>query len=583
MTISYTIPPVSDKAKMETSQILTSLEAISRPPKLGTDEYSRWLEQNEFLQFLLNTTSGDIPLYCSLKASYIYAVVIPLRSLKGNYVEDLMKWQSSPSDSWRYGYGFGKRGEPKHFISKPFESNHSKILEKAQPITFLRYFEGKGDKKGYVEVSQFLTHLHGLHFMDERKAYCRLNKDGDIEEVVKILYPSDGGYVTTIEQDVLDFHLFLNRSVLVRFFDRVIYDKEVGLDQRDQQKSDFSDKTNEIYAQRGILSDQKGITNSSWMRGFQIIRNGQPRKVMLARLTGKDLEPKKYETFVAFDWKHKRIAELSCDPRELGSYFVKSDKPFQTSPAFFKPDVLLKYKQDPEKYTLDQRYIGCRNSWSLQSYDINKAGQVFTYLCYLGDLPYTEQLHWKQYNERPKAGISERALKTDFEGDWDLSYEPLSELKYSLEQLSQIKSQFWTCRDMSLYGQLNYVISASIKEWADEIQNLDKLVIEGFNYSYLKKAGESLKCYDPKLGSIKLLDEVLKTKGINAQEIEQIVSPLEEIHFLRTKFLAHASSTTEKDQIRKKIISKYGTLRDHFRNLVEQTDKSIKLLLALRM
>jgi len=491
-----------------------------------------------------------------------------------------MKWQSSPSDSWGYGYSFGKRGEPKHFISKPFDSNYSKILQQAQPITYLRYFEGKSDRKGYVEVSQFLTHLHDLHFMDERKAYCKLNKDGDIEEVIKILYPPEGGYVTTIKQDVLDFHLFLNKAVLVRFFDRVIYDKEAGLDQKDQQQSDFSDATNEIYARRGILYNRNGVATSSWIRGFQVIRNRQPHKVMLAMLTGKDLEPKKYETFIAFDWKHKRIAELSCDPHELGNYFVESDKPFQTSPAFFKPDVLVKYKQDPEKYTLDQRYITCRNSWHLQTYDINEAGQVFTYLCYLGDLPHKEQLHWKQYNENPKAGISERALKTDFKAEWDLSYEPLSELKSSLEELSK-NSELWTCRDSSLFTQLNYVVSDSVKEWSDEIQTLDKLVIEGLNYSYLKKLGQSLKCYDPKLGSIKLLGEVLKAKDINNQAIEQIVSPFGEIQFLRTKFSAHVSDTTEKGQIQGKIITQYGALKNHFRNLVERTDRSIKALLEL--
>ncbi len=218
---------------MDAERILKELESISRLPKLGTEDYHKRLEQNDFLQFLVNTTSGEIPLYCSFKASYVYSVAVPSNSLKGDHVEDLMKWQSSPSGSWGYGYRFGKHGEPKHFISKPFESKYSKILAQAQPITFLRYFEGNGDKKGYVEVSQFLTHLHDLHFVDERKAYCRLNKDGDVEEVIKMSYPPDGGYVTTIKQDVLDFHLFLNRSVLVRFFDRVVYDKEAGLDQKD--------------------------------------------------------------------------------------------------------------------------------------------------------------------------------------------------------------------------------------------------------------------------------------------------------------------------------------------------------------
>ena len=78
-----------------------------------------------------------------------------------------------------------------------------------------------------------------------------------------------------------------------------------------------------------------------------------------------------------------------------------------------------------------------------------------------------------------------------------------------------------------------------------------------------------------------MLGAILKTKGINIQEIGQIVSPLEEIHFLRTKFSAHVSGTAEKTQIRKKIVSQHGTLKDHFRNLVERTDKGVKLLVEL--
>jgi hypothetical protein len=568
---------------MNEEQVLKELESICRLPRLGTEDYSKSLEQNDFLQFLLDTRTGNVLLYCSFKHSFIYSVLIPSRSLKSSYVEDLMEWQSSPGDSWGYGYGFSKRGGLKHFISKPFDSNSSKILARGQPLTFLRYFEGKGDRKGYIEVSQFLTHLHDLHFMDERGAYCRINKDGDIEEVVKTLYPPEGGYITTIKQDVLDFHLFLNKSVLVRFFDRVVYDKEWGLDQKEQQRADFSDEKNEIYARRGILINQKGQAISSWIRGFQVVRNKQPRRVMLSRLTGNDLEPKKYETFICWDWKHERVAELSCAPHELGNYFVESDKPFETSPAFFKPDVLLKYKQDPEKYTLDQRHIKCRNSWHLQTYDVNEAGQVFTYLCYLGDLPHNEQLHWKQYNENPKAGISERALKTDFKAEWDLSYEPLLQLKASLEELSRSKSELWTCRDSSLNTQLNYVVSDSVKEWADEIQTLDKLVVEGFNHQYLKGLSQLLDCYDHTLGSVKLLGAILKAKAISSAEIEQIIAPLEEIQLLRTRFSAHVSGTAEKDQIRKNIITEHGTLKRHFRDLVEKTDKGIKILLELNI
>jgi len=563
---------------MNYQKVLEKLNQISKVPKHGTKAYGKWVEQKEFLQFLLDTSSGEIPLYISFKETYIYSILLPQNVLKGDYVDDLMEWQCSPDSSWGYGYSFSKKGRPKNIsISQPLDSAGSKLLKKATPITFSRHFDGRIERKSYVEVYQQLTHLHDLHFVEEKNAYCRINEDGDIEEVIKIRYPQDE-IIVTIKQDVLDFHMFLAKSVLLRVFDRTICNDWIGFHEESRQESKFRDQKNEIYAGRGILFNKDRLPTASWLRGFQIIRNHQPRKKMIAILTGKSLEPKKYEKFIALDWKHDRIDECSCDPKKLGNYFIKSDKPFSTSPAFFKPEVLLKYKQNPEKYTLDQRHITCRNSWDLQTYDINEAGQVHTYLVYLGQLPYSEQLYWKAFNEKPKAGISKRAFKTDFKAEWDLSYEPLSELKKSLENLGKKKSKLWSCANEDLYRQLNYVVSDSLKEWENEIHDLDKLVIEGFNYSYLKKLSKSLECYSEELGSIKLLGEILKVKKINETGVNEMINPLEEIHFLRTKFVGH-SSGAEANKIREELILKYGDLKSHFRDLLKRTDKAVKLLL----
>ena len=93
------------------------------------------------------------------------------------------------------------------------------------------------------------------------------------------------------------------------------------------------------------------------------------------------------------------------------------------SPVFFNAEVLHKYKADTEKYTLEDRSINCRGTWSLQTYDVNEAGQVHTYLRYLGYLPYKEQLYWQSFNEWPKAALSERAIATDFKGEFHTDYD----------------------------------------------------------------------------------------------------------------------------------------------------------------
>ncbi|WP_019215744.1 hypothetical protein [Legionella tunisiensis] len=116
----------------------------------------------------------------------------------------------------------------------------------------------------------------------------------------------------------------------------------------------------------------------------------------------------------------------------LDSYFTNTGKPFETSPAFFKPEVLSKYKNNPDKYEVTERGISCLGVWTLSPYSINEEGQVHTYIYYLGQLPHKEQLHWKQYNEEPKAGISKIAYNTDFLGQFDEAECPLKSIKKHL-------------------------------------------------------------------------------------------------------------------------------------------------------
>jgi len=203
-------------------------------------------------------------------------------------------------------------------------------------------------------------------------------------------------------------------------------------------------------------------------------------------------------------------------------------------------------------------------------------------LIYLGYLPHSEQLHWKSFNEKPKAKISKRAFTTDFMGKWDLSYELLSALKKALKELEQTKAELWSCANQKLYQQLNYPVTDAVKEWSDEIHTLDMLVVEGLKKPYLKNIATSLNCYDDKLGTIRLLKKILETKGIDNHEVNEIISPLDEIHLLRTKFAGH-SSGKEADGIRKDLIAKQGDLRKHFRNLVEKADKSIKELKRIQL
>ncbi|HUT35502.1 MAG TPA: hypothetical protein VNE39_18585 [Planctomycetota bacterium] len=564
--------------------IVKDLERLSQIPTPGTPEHRKWLQQEEFLQFLLSSVRPEVLLHCQQgpRPTCIRSVILPESALKGDYIAELREWNDFSVGSWSFAYAIGKNRQPKNVrIEAPRVSLGSGILSKAEPIVYTREFAGRTASKSYHEISQRLVHLHDLHWIEERRAYCRLTEDGDIEEIIRI-DDSDERSIITAGEDVIAFHLFATRSVLLRLFERLLFTDVSGMEP-DKEESEVGDPRNELFARRCLFLDGKGTPTVSMVRGFQIIRCTHPRKKMIAMLTGKTTEPKEYERFVAWDFKHKEVAECSCDPEELGNYFEPSDKPFGMSPAFFKPDVLLRYKQDPEKYELGAGYISCRGSWALRPYDINDAGQVFTCLVYLGRLPHSEQQHWKQHNASPppRGRIPERTFRTWFQGVPDDSYKPLLALKRSLEELSKVGHKLWVCPDPGLCQRLNYVVTDVLTEWSGEVKTLDQLVVEGLVHASLKRLARALGCCEPKLGSIKLLRSVLVAKAVDPQQVDAVVSPLEEMQFLRTKFDAHAASQQERDKIRRELCAKHGTLRGHFNSLLERTDKAVKLLLEL--
>ena len=333
----------------------------------------------------------------------------------------------------------------------------------------------------YFELEEKISHVLGLHFMPERNAWCQLDKMGDIEDIVKIIELSDlpnreFEIIITFRRDALGEFTGAGNYALCRMFDFTRYRREFFSGWPNKNPPiEFGNKKS-IFGRLVI----EGV--GSYSRGVQVENISISKENIINRTWGRqsEEEAKRYATFITQDWKNNRITEISCNPSCLASYFEKSDLPFQTSPVFFRPEVLLKYKSDRDKYQLKDRSISCRGSWYLQTYDVNEAGQVHTYISYLGNLPYEEQLHWKQFNELPKAPISKRAFETDFEGKWHNEYDPLNSLKNKLRKLHQENVGWWKLRNEDSLTKVLYPYTSSPDEWADEIFKSRPISYRGF-------------------------------------------------------------------------------------------------------
>jgi hypothetical protein len=402
------------------------LDHLTQKPVYGSGEYKAWIKQDDFVRFLkVLPNLNEIILYASTPSAFIYGVLVPKRLVTPPIVDDLDRWSCNPFSSWGVSIGPGK--PPKISLSPPLDHTSSKTLDRGEQIVFARRFDGRQEHSSYIEISQKLTHAFGLHYVPERDSFCRYDERGDIEDVVRIESISgqsgrDQGRVVAILRDTLDEYMVITGQALVLLYDSTRFELNHFGGWKNQDIT-YSELQPEIYYRIG-----ENPGTASYLRGFQIIRPSISKKDVLGRYEFGKSKLKQYTTFIAQDWKHGKVHECSCDPSQLGNYFVESDLPFETTPVFFRPDVLLKYKGDSDKYEIQQRSITCRHAWHLETYDVNEFGQVHTYLIYLSYLPYEEQLYWKSFNEPPKGPISKRAIQTDFKGEWDTAYDPLESL-----------------------------------------------------------------------------------------------------------------------------------------------------------
>jgi hypothetical protein len=542
------------------------------PPE--KEAYAEWLKLADAVSFLKdNTEANEFVMYASLQSMFINALAVPSRLVTPPDVEDLMNSDCNAWSSWGLDFSFSDPNSAR--IVPPLDHVGSKTLSQGEQFVFGRRFEGRVGNEGYFEVLQKFTHVFDLHFLESRSAYCRLDKQGDIEDVIRIVrIPARGsqfgGHIVTFNRDVLDQYLTLTESTIVRTFDVTRFDSGFSgwSDRHDVQHTIEADIFYRSHIEPG---------HASYMRGCQIVRSLISKESIIKRHDFSNQE-KQYASFIAYDWRHKVVKEISCAPGQTANYFIKSDLPYELSPAFFRPEVLSKYKADSDKYRLEERSISCRGTWHLQTYDINEAGQVHSYLVYLRNLPYEEQLYWKAYNENPKGSISKRAFETDFKGNWHTEYNPLNNLKALVHAWDHAQVPWWTLRSEKLPDQVHYPVTASPDEWANEILQLDQLVVEGFETKWLRTSAERLgRKPEANWASLRLIEECLNGLGFEEAEAKQIVAPLKTAHNLRTKFKGHASGD-EGIEIKKQILAEHGSYKEHFYALSAECDQSLQTI-----
>lgn len=371
--------------------------------------------------------------------------------------------------------------------------------------------------KNYFHVIEDFILFYNLYWDSKTKKFMAIADTGEDIEVIRIL--SDSVLINTI---YLKNYLAAEKMYLVRHHDHRIHLKEDIAIKRTEQTLFEKDYSFSLF-----------YDYSTWrFDGYKIF----------SRLLGRDvIEParsvvhllgdeEKYCEFIVGNKDGKNI-EASCNEDDFPNQSNRTVT-FLTV-VCFKPEVLKKYRDSPEKYKVTEMDLFCGGLWSMPI-GVNSAGLVTVYLGDLAKLPYVEQLYWKSFNVLPEGGISKDKFERDFEAKFASPTTPEYLLKKSYDDINKSWKEkfgfelFERLPESDQYKLENLSLSRDMQrpEFDSMINSLLRVFPEAINQDELKKllTQQGIQTNGIR-GSINLLETFLSTNGHDISAID----PMREI------------------------------------------------------
>ena len=542
-------------------------------------EFARWCRASGHLELLAENCDQD-ELIIALYGPYAYlrSLFVDRSTLDDTTPDVLVRWQP-PHSERLVSYSWIDPDGPVNLVREYSIEDRQFILDAESPI-FRRSIDGVNDQYSlFWEPKQEYLHAIDAHWRPERKAYSKIDKQGDWLDLICVTVPDidedDGITLVSFQRDALDRYLAIRDMVLVQMFDFTLYRKPFGTN----SSWDNSERS-PLQQSEQILFQQQTGTGIIGTRGVQIIPPKLTRRAAEQRVRDSIAwpGPNEFVEFITLDIRHGGVRSVSSDPASTTTYFDMKDNelPLEVSPAFFRPDVLSKYRADQDKYPMTDNYISCRNAWGLR-YRVNDANQISAYICDLRNLPIKEQLYWKSFNEKPKAGLSQNAITTDFRGQWLSEDEPLPALKHILQAWHERQVPWWRLIDQSALDRITVPVSESRDEWQDAILVLCRTIVDGFDGKYLRKEAETRDVdVEANLRSLGLLKQLVG-KSENAQP-KKTLPALHKLQQLRSKGGKTHAVPQGGLSVAQRAKRDHGTFRAHFEDLCVKLANDLLLI-----
>lgn len=226
----------------------------------------------------------------------------------------------------------------------------------------------------------------------------------------------------------------------------------------------------------------------------------------------------------------------TCDPEQLGNYFVPNGRLHYLTPVYFKREVLQPYDAEPTRYQLSVTRLSCLNLWGVDS-SFNRAGLVEVYLGDIGrDLPADDWGHWRSYNVPPEGRMDQGRFRRDFLAQWASSEDVAGDLRRAREQANEVAAatlgaQLWK----PLVGEIKAQWESLLPPLTDDptalgqrLLTMAKVLVDGIDPGPIKAR---LTNHEPGEQSLRLLQRLM----VELSDEAEVVATLRELQAFRSK------------------------------------------------
>ena len=398
-----------------------------------------------------------------------------------------------------------------------------------EPFVIERCFDGLG-KQPEIEIVEEFRLLNNLYFDRAKNEYVDLTND---TTVVKI----KDNFVT-VHRKYLKRYLAVKEMIMLVHVDSRYFLSTID---PDIKKETYTEKTeNKIYSffigNAGAVKQKtfSMIYAKTAIRGCAIADCGY---------WPYNEDNREYEDYIIGVNDDGDNIIFTSDPSKLLND-NNPEAPHYLTPIFFQREVLQKYYDNPDRYTVESGIIRCGTRWSLYI-DNESPDYVSAYLGDLGrELPdNNEQKYWKTYNIAIDGKLSTSKYYRDFLNIPSPSESPVFIFQHKYETVNKAfeKKTGWPLF-LPLHDDDKYTLTSlripllnSQPEFDQQVLSLVKVMLDSLNERQIEvnllPSGEKIN------GSISKLEKLFIERGLT--DYADIVKFLRNIQELRSSSVAH--------------------------------------------